>query len=1087
MRQNKVISLSAWALLLVWAGGGDFARAGEDPAMDLYYSANSLCSRRFYKLAVDEYKTFLAKYRGHSKAPLAKWGLAVSHYNLGQLKQAEPLLRELAGKREIAAQPLLHSLWGACLLEQRKFAEAEKAFAWAVKNAKDPGAQQAANARTGLIEALYHQNKWQEVVRVADEAARLAPKSPYTPRVRYEGAVARSKLKHYDQAAAVLREIIGSSKDEALIHRATFHLAECLRLSEKLAESAEFYKRAALEQKGEFGPYASYNYGMVLFLLGRHAESIKALADFRKAYPKSSLAAEAALYAARGHIERKEYAKAEQLLRPLAGARSGPLTASAVLWLARMHARAGNPTQAANVLRNVERQFGKDPLLPALLNELATAYMKLRRHDQAAAAFERARALAKGDEAADFLRLRAFCLHRAGEYDASLRVCDEFLRGHAKNPRLADVLFLRAENLLLKKRPEALAAYDALLKAAPKHKDALLAHFRRAQLCADQKKWDLAAENIQVVLDGEPNEPVFDPAWYMAGDYAFQAGRWDKAIKAFETFVAAKPSLPNVDAALYHMAIAQERLDRKDRALETLRALVVDHYGQSIGDKNVMKGFTKLPKGGKGRKVRPRRKESNPAYAYLQLARVAMGRLLYEADRLDEARAVLLEARNNYSRLRQERDGDAEYYLAWIAMKQDRPADASKYFAELARYPNHAFAADSALQSAILQVLQGQYAPALERLRRILRETPKHPKADLATYYAGLCYARLNKPAEALGYLRAMQQKYAKSELADDALYWQGRCEQLDGRDPAARAAKAVATYKQFLQRYPKSDLAADVTVDLAKLEFEAKQYEQVIARMVGLLGEDLTRPLESPSLRERALYLLGWSYSRTDKPELSAKAFEQMARAQGKNGVMAASAAFQAGEARMRTREFGAALEHFAKAVESAKSGTEDHAAALIRRAECEGLTDQWKQSQATCTEFIKLYGRAKHKLLPQARFGLAWAMENQQNYASAVEAYRTVTARGVKDALSARCQFQIGECLFASDKLDEAVKEFILVESVYGLPEWTARAILELGRVREAQDREQEAMDRYREVIKRFGDSAAAGVAKTRLKALQ
>jgi len=1087
MRRKKVISLSAWALVFVWACGGAAARAGDDPAMDLYYSANSLCSRRFYKLAVNEYKTFLSKYGKHPKASLAKWGLAISHYNLGELKQAEPLLRELAGKREIAAQELLHNLWGACLLEQKKFSEAEKAFAWSVKNAKDPASQQAANARTGLIEALFHQDKWKEVASVADEAAKLAPKSPYTPQVRYEGAVACSKLKQYGQAAAVLKEIVASAKDAALVHRATFHLAECLRLSDKIAQSAGLYKKAAFEQKGEFSEYAHYNHGMVLFLLGKHAESVQALAEFRKAYPKSSLAAEAALYAARGHIELKEYSKAEQLLRPLAGARSHPLTASALLWLARMHARAGNPTQAANQLRNVERQFAKDPLLPALLNELATAYMTLRRHDQAATAFERAQAVAKGDEAVDFMRLRAFCLHRAGQYDASLRICDEFIRRNSKNPRLPDVLFLRAESLLLKKRPEALAAYDAFLKADPKHKDALLARFRRAQLYAEQKKWDLAAENIEAVLAGDPNEPVFDPSWFMAGDFAFQSGQWDKAVKAFETFVARKPSQPNVDAALYHLAMAQERLDRKDRALETLRALIVDHYGQSIGDKNVLKGFAKVSKGGKGGKVQRRRKESSPAYAYLQLARVAMGRLLYEAGRLDEARAVLLEARNSYGKLRQKRDGDAEYYLAWIAMKQDRRDDASKYFAELANFPNHAFAADSALQSAILQVLQGQFAPALDRLRRILRENPKHPKADLATYYAGLCYARLNKPSEALGYLRAMQQKYAKSDLADDALYWQGRCEELDGKDPAARAAKAVATYKQFLQRYPKSDLVPDVTVDLAKLEFEAKQYDQVVSRMVGLVGEDFAKPLESPSLRERALYLLGWSYSRTDKAALSAKAFEEMAKAQGKDGVMTASAAFQAGQARMRTREFQAALKHFAEAVGSAKPGTEDHASAMIRRAECEGLTDQWKRSQGTYEEFIRQYGRAKHKLLPQAQFGLGWAMENQKDYARAIAAYRKVTARGVKDILSARCQFQIGECLFASDKLDDAVKEFILVESVYGVPEWTARAILELGRVREAQDREEEAMDRYREVIKRFSDSAAAGVAKTRLKALQ
>ena len=87
--------------------------------------------------------------------------------------------------------------------------------------------------------------------------------------------------------------------------------------------------------------------------------------------------------------------------------------------------------------------------------------------------------------------------------------------------------------------------------------------------------------------------------------------------------------------------------------------------------------------------------------------------------------------------------------------------------------------------------------------------------------------------------------------------------------EPSVRlsAAKASATYKTFIQRYPKSDLLADVLVDLARLEFEAKQYDKVIARMTGLIGADLKKPIVSPGLRERALYLLGWSYNKTNKP----------------------------------------------------------------------------------------------------------------------------------------------------------------------------------------------------------------------------
>jgi len=159
MHRDKVLALMVWALALVLLCG-DLALGDNDPAMDLYYSANSLCSRRFYKLAVTEYKTFLSQYAAHAKAPLAKWGLAISLYNLAQLKEAEPLFKELAGNGAVAAQEQLHNLWGACLLEQKRFPEAEKAFNWSLKNAKDPASEQTANARTGLIEAMFLKDKW---------------------------------------------------------------------------------------------------------------------------------------------------------------------------------------------------------------------------------------------------------------------------------------------------------------------------------------------------------------------------------------------------------------------------------------------------------------------------------------------------------------------------------------------------------------------------------------------------------------------------------------------------------------------------------------------------------------------------------------------------------------------------------------------------------------------------------------------------------------------------------------------------------------------------------------------------------------
>ncbi|MCP4375402.1 MAG: tetratricopeptide repeat protein, partial [bacterium] len=312
-----------------------------------------------------------------------------------------------------------------------------------------------------------------------------------------------------------------------------------------------------------------------------------------------------------------------------------------------------------------------------------------------------------------------------------------------------------------------------------------------------------------------------------------------------------------------------------------------------------------------------------------------------------------------------------------------------------------------------------------------------------------------------------------------NALYWKGKCiEKLPAR---GGPAKAAVIYADFLKKYPTNKLVPDVTVDMGKIQFEAEKYDQVISAMKALLAPTAKNKV-SGTLRANALYLLGWSYAKTGKPEASATALEEMASLQGK-GPTNASASFQAGEARRKLDQYQAALVHYRKAAAAGKGAT--HEAALLRTAECEGLTNKWTESQATCKQFLELY--PKSSLAPQVTLALGWACENLKQYPQAIAEYHKVIARKKNDALSARAQFQIGECLFVSNKLDEAITELVRVETKYSFPEWSAKALLELGRIRESQKNETEAIKRYNEVIERFPKTAAATVAKSLLRKLQ
>jgi TolA-binding protein len=1065
-----------------------WAQAG-NPGLDLYYNANSLCHRRFYKQAVDEYQRFLAKYPTHAKIAKAKWGMAISLYNLTRTKEAEPLLAGLVGSTEVKAQDQVHNLLGSCQLELNKFAEAEKAFTWTIANSKDPKSRSTTDARVGLVEAFYLQKKWKQLVTASDALLTNAPTSRHVDKVRFQGAVARSKLGEYAAAATVFEKLIATSKNTNLVHRATFRLAECKQLTGKFTEAAEMYASVAKTSKGVYSETAYYDLGVVHFLNKDYKKAIEELQGFQKVYRSSTLLPKVRLYLGRAYLETKDYNHATNLLKPLSNAKpenKSPLAASATLWLARTYSRQNSSATVVTILTPVIERFAKTPEMPGMLNELATAQMRLKKYPEAAGLFGRARALSKGPQAVEFLRLQAFCLNQAKDYAASMKLSEDFLTKHGADGNTPEVMFIKAENLLmLKKSTEALAVYMKFLETAPQHVRVPLTNFRIAQIHIGAQQWALAAKHLELLLAGDHASKVFNQAGFMLGDCYFHLSKWTECIGAMETFLEDQPAELNTDTAIYNLAMACQRNKQDAKAIAILRELVTRNQYTRRDDKGepVVVADKKKRRKDVMRSVLEKRRHHQKAY-------VELGKLLYEAGIYPEAQGHLTTAIRYNQQKKIPGDGNAEYYLGWVYLKQNKLKEAAGAFGKVATFPKHPFAQDAALQCSILHIRNKDIKSAQAALAKMMTG-PNPIKADQGAYYLGLAMARQessdnkkqdeNRFAAALANFNTVLTKYPNSDKIPNALYWKGKC--IEKLPEQGGPTKAAEIFGAFLKANPKHKLVPDVTIDKGKIDFDAKSYETVITAMKGLLDPDAEKKLAG-TLRENALYLLGWSYAKTGKIELSAASLEEMAALQSKKGATNASASFQAGEARMKLADYEEALKHFRKAVAAGKGGP-THAPAMLRQAECEGLTNKWDESRRTCTEFLKLY--SKSTLAPQVTFALGWALENRKQYPQAIEQYRLVIARNKNDALSARAQFQIGECLFVSNKLDDAITELIRVETKYSFPDWSAKALLELGRIREAQKDEDEAIKRYNEVIERFPKSSAATVAKSLLRKLQ
>ena len=228
-----------------------------------YFTANSLYNKRLYKLASEEYRDFLIRYPEHPKVNSAKFGLALSYYELKEYSRAKAIFSELADNKNVPYQDQIHNLLGQCYLIENNPSQAEASFRWSVNNGKEklylelPGVSQNSEESpqvamgdiqsleplersiAGLIEALFQQKKWNEVVTYKDELKKLVPNSKYTIRAEFLAALACYQQKQYAEAEKILKDVLVEGDKLPFYEHALFLLAECQQLQGKLDESGK--------------------------------------------------------------------------------------------------------------------------------------------------------------------------------------------------------------------------------------------------------------------------------------------------------------------------------------------------------------------------------------------------------------------------------------------------------------------------------------------------------------------------------------------------------------------------------------------------------------------------------------------------------------------------------------------------------------------------------------------------------------------------------------------------------------------------------------------------------------------------------
>lgn len=1037
-----------------------------DPALETYFIANAAYNRKLYPVAIGQFEEFLREHPDHPKADLARRGLALSQYALKQYDKAMPHFAALLAREELdqsITRDRIVMMYGQCLLRTGAKDGAKTLFLAEVDRLQEESYRTA--ARAAICDISFGMSAWDEVLPWT--AKLLAGKTDpnQTARGLYQQGYAHYQLKNPEAAITSLGKIEALETEALWKTRSAYLLGECHNALKQFDKAEAAFVSALPGLNGEDAIECRYRLGRTRFVLRNHLKAAPDFESYLSSAPDGRHAREAQLYLARCHLESGDFEKAKKAFEQLSGGDDAS-AARANLWWARVFTlqEEKDYDRAAELLATACGRFGESGVGDALNFDYANALMGRATPDwkTALSILERLEKQASFGPMAEVVSQLAVCRHKLQDFAGSLATNERFLAAFSDHPLAGDARFMRAENLfLLNRLDEAAAAFGTFLSSDDGHANHFAAVYRVAQIHHEQGRWDECLATSAPLLDKKNEGGFYAHLPFMVGDCLFRQEKWSEAIGPLEEFLATRVKEgpddkgtvrmdANVDTALMQLAVACDRTGKQDQALKFL-AILIDNYV-----------------------------ESSP---HLPLALAEQGRLAYEGDNLQLARQALerFVAEDKKGEAVFKKNAPAQrsrvmYYLAWIEATEGQHDSAAARFGEVVRLgDNPKLVPDAALQQGIALVHAGDFAAAAKHFPAMLQRYPKHEKLARVVYYTGLALARQKDWNNAAKQFKRVTVAFPQSEFADQAVYEWAWCERSTKREP-----EAIKLYEQLLAKYPASPLVAKVQSELAELQLDSGEQDKVITRLTETLSK-----VTDDKLREDIRYQLASAWFKKGDHETAAGQFERLL-ADYPDSKLRSSMLFQAGESRLKLHETVAARNHFAAAAAIKGIPANLAESVTMRLAETQALTGQHPEAAETYRLFLARFPQSRWTR--NARFGLAFAMENAGDSQGAISEYKTLVSGKPVDLWTVRSHFQTGECLFNLQKFDQSIAEFVKIEITYKkYPAWQAKSILEIGRVLLAQERNDQAAERFKEVIKRYGEEKAAVVARQYLDELR
>jgi TolA-binding protein len=1034
------------AVLVQFAAGGN--ALAQDDADRVYRSATGLLNRGMHELAAEEYREFLKAHPDDKKATTARYGLAVCLSRMNKHAEACEQLEQVVKVRdfEFAADAAL-LLGQSQLLTDRAADAARTLTAYLKANAN----HKQADAATALLgEAQMRAGMTAEAVTTFGVLAERWPQSAARERTDLLWSICDSNAGRVKEAAARLGALRSRTPAGASIGQAALLEAQCRQRLGENERAMELYRSVAEGKDASLQPDATLGMAQLVRAGGKPKDARKQLERLLAGQLPPTTEPAARLELARCRLDEGDAENALAELDKTVPKAPPALADDFAYWSARCEARLGKYEEAATRLDGCDTRFPQSELLAEMLYERADALSHTGRQKDADAALAALRKRFPDHSlAADALLSRAAAAYQAGDDATARRLSEELLRATPNHPRAATADLIIAEcQYRAGQFQEALASYAAFVKQHPQDANTWHATVRRG-LCLSRlgKQAEAATVLAPALRDPNAGDPSLRRAGMVAlGDAAFSAGDWKNAETWFGAVASDKQAAGDKGAgevredALLKLALSIHRQGRPEQALEVYQLLISEY----------------------------------PKSRHAVQATFERGQALLDLKRDDDAAACFNQV------LKDEKGAEtskfttfAKRHLAAIASRQGRAEDAAKLLGEVAASTNDASgAARIRLDQGLALLGAGKYPEAAAALEEAARADAKGSVGAEARANLAIAVSRQGRLEDALN---SLEQNLKNTDdlsatTRESIAYERASVLRQLGRDEDA--AKA---YEEFLSRSPSPRLATHSAIELAQLCAKAEKFDECLrfvdaAQKSAASADDATRT----AVADHASYLKGLAEYRTGKNAQAVRTLSALLKDKP-DSPLRAPASLVCGEALLKANQPAEAARLFQDVAKSSKDA--DLAApALLRLGEACAASQNWTGSEQAFAEFLSRFPDSP--VWFQAKFGIGWARENSARPEPALEPYREIVGKH-EGPTAARAQFQIGECLFAMKKHDEAVKEFLRVDILYAYPEWSAAALYEAGRCLREQNKQAEAREQFQQVVERFPDTNWAKLA--------